>query len=257
MTSPVFTPGRWRRRRARPSTGGRSPARCARRGACAKGCAPRRAGRRGTEIVSRSSERSAPTSSTLAPALAAERGEALAQSVSSQWRRFSTRSSTGADAASAFRALAAVFPGARRRLRLRGGVAAAGARAADDPSHAGAHPVPARRRAWRARRRGDRRRRSPEVAASFVSYLGRRCARSVFGRARAAGARPGAGRHRRRLVRDLDEVRATIAVYATRLARVRAAVQALIGPDATPVWLPPDLSPLLPGGRCRCGERAS
>ena len=50
------------------------------------------------------------------------------------------------------------------------------------------------------------------------------------------------------IVRELDEVRAAVGVYATRIGRVRAAVQALIGTGATPVWLPPDLSALLPGG---------
>jgi len=50
------------------------------------------------------------------------------------------------------------------------------------------------------------------------------------------------------LVRELGEVRGAIAVYATRLGHLRTAVRALIGPDADPAWLPPDLSALLPDG---------
>lgn len=50
------------------------------------------------------------------------------------------------------------------------------------------------------------------------------------------------------LVRDLAEVRAAIGVLATRLTRLRIALRAMIGPDANPAWLPPDLSPLLPAG---------
>ena len=49
------------------------------------------------------------------------------------------------------------------------------------------------------------------------------------------------------LVRDLGEVRAAIAVYASRIAQVRAAIRALVGPAAAPAWLPPDPSPLLAG----------
>ena len=58
------------------------------------------------------------------------------------------------------------------------------------------------------------------------------------------------------LVRELDEVRAAVGVYATRIGRVRAAVQALIGTGATPVWLPPDLSGAAPrwAGRVAPGE---
>jgi hypothetical protein len=50
------------------------------------------------------------------------------------------------------------------------------------------------------------------------------------------------------LVRDLAEVHATIGVYATRIARVRAAVLALVDAAVRPAWLPPDLAALLPEG---------
>jgi len=47
---------------------------------------------------------------------------------------------------------------------------------------------------------------------------------------------------------DMDDVRHTIGVYATRLDRVRGALRALRDEDDTSAWLPPDLSHLLPGG---------
>jgi len=50
------------------------------------------------------------------------------------------------------------------------------------------------------------------------------------------------------LARDLAEVHQVIAVLATRLSRVRAAVRAMIGAKAAPTWLPPDVSALLPTG---------
>lgn len=48
------------------------------------------------------------------------------------------------------------------------------------------------------------------------------------------------------LDQPLDAVRRTIMLYATRLAAVRAEISRRIG--AEPVWLPPDLSALLPDG---------
>jgi hypothetical protein len=46
---------------------------------------------------------------------------------------------------------------------------------------------------------------------------------------------------------DLDEIRHAVAVYATRLARVREAIRVLV-PAGTPSWLPPDTAHLLPAG---------
>jgi len=46
----------------------------------------------------------------------------------------------------------------------------------------------------------------------------------------------------------LESLHHMIAVYATRLARVRAAMRALLPDGASPVWMPPDPSPLLPDG---------
>jgi hypothetical protein len=46
----------------------------------------------------------------------------------------------------------------------------------------------------------------------------------------------------------LEKVEAQIRKYATRLGALRAAVQARLPAGATPPWLPPDLSTLLPDG---------
>ena len=59
------------------------------------------------------------------------------------------------------------------------------------------------------------------------------------------------------IVRELDEVRAAVGVYATRIGRVRAAVQALIGTGATPVWCRRISLRCSPLGRSRCGGRRS
>jgi hypothetical protein len=46
----------------------------------------------------------------------------------------------------------------------------------------------------------------------------------------------------------LEKVRVQLQKYATRLARLRAAVRERLPPDASPAWLPPDPSALLPNG---------
>jgi antitoxin component YwqK of YwqJK toxin-antitoxin module len=186
----------------------------------------------------------------LAPSLAAQRGDALAQSTELTVASILDGLMTGADAASVFRALAAVLPGASA--------------AALDFVAASLLLAPERTRTHLTRaiirfQHGDERgaradaeivaTESPDVAASFVSYLQAALRPFTFWPARETLAPDpsladlGAG-----VVRDLDAVRAVMAVYATRLGRVRRAVQGLIGPDATPRWLPPELSALLPDG---------
>jgi hypothetical protein len=187
----------------------------------------------------------------LAPALAAQRGEALEQSVELKVWSILDALVGGADAASAFRALAAVLPGAS-------------AAAADfveaslllAPERRATHLTRALVRLQRGNEQGARADlaivadESPEVAASLIGQL--QAVLRPFDNwpareqllADPALADLGAG-----LVRELAEVRAAIGVYATRIGRVRAAVQALIGAGAPPpAWLPPDLSALLPGG---------
>jgi hypothetical protein len=186
----------------------------------------------------------------LGPALAAQRGEALEQSVEVKVWSILDALVCGADAASAFRALAAVLPG----------VSAAAADFVEAalllaPERQMIHLTRALVRLQRGDEEGTRAdleivaAESPDAAALLVGQL-------------QAVLRPfdhwptrepllpdplladvGAG-----LVRELDEVRATVAVYATRIGRLRAAVQALIGGGVTPAWLPPDLSALLPAG---------
>jgi antitoxin component YwqK of YwqJK toxin-antitoxin module len=186
----------------------------------------------------------------LAPALAEQRGEALVQSVEVTVASILDGLVCGADPASAFRALAAVLPGASA--------------AASDFVAASLLLAPQRRMTHLTRalvrfQHGDERgaradieivaAEASEVAASLAGYLGAALRPFEFWPAREplvpdpALADVGAG-----LVRDLAEVQAAIAVYATRLRRVREAVRALVGPDAAPVWMPPDLSALIPGG---------
>ncbi|HSY41311.1 MAG TPA: hypothetical protein VLA79_17345 [Polyangia bacterium] len=186
----------------------------------------------------------------LAPALAAQRGEALEQSVELKVWSILDALVGGADAASAFRALAAVLPGAS--------AAAADFVAASillAPERRATHLTRALVRLQRGDEQGARADlaivadESPDAAALLVGQL-----QAVLRPFHNWPAREqlladpsladlGAG-----LVRELAEVRAAVGVYATRIGRVRAAVQALIGAGSAPVWLPPDLSALLPGG---------
>ena len=186
----------------------------------------------------------------LAPALAAQRGEALEQSVEVKVWSILDALVCGADAASAFRALAAVLPGLSA--------------AAADFVEASLLLAPERKtihltRALVRLQRGDEAgaradlvivaAESPDAATLLVGQLETVLRPFDDWPAREqllpdpSLADLGAG-----IVRELDEVRAAVGVYATRIGRVRAAVQALIGTGATPVWLPPDLSALLPGG---------
>ena len=186
----------------------------------------------------------------LAPALAAQRGEALEHSVEVKVWSILDALVCGADAASAFRALAAVLPG----------VSAAAADFVEAslllaPERKTIHLTRALVRLQRGDEAGARAdlvivaAESPDAATLLIGQM-----QTVLRPFDDWPAREqllpdplladlGAG-----IVRELDEVRAAVGVYATRIGRVRAAVQALIGTGATPVWLPPDLSALLPGG---------
>jgi antitoxin component YwqK of YwqJK toxin-antitoxin module len=186
----------------------------------------------------------------LAPALARQRGEALEQSLDLEAWSILDALVGGADAASAFRALAAVLPGAS--------AAAADFVAASlllAPDRRATHLTRALVRLQHGDEQGARADlaivadESPAAAALLVGQL-----QSVLRPFDNWPAREqlladptladlGAG-----LVRELDEVRAVIGVYATRIGRARAAVQSLMGTGATPAWLPPELSALLPGG---------
>ena len=186
----------------------------------------------------------------LTPPLALERGEALVKSVEVDVAAILDGLVCGADPAWALRALAGVLPGAHP--------------AAADFVAASLLLAPERRLTYLTRalvrfQHGDEAgaradieivaAEAPEAAASLAAYMNLGLRGYTFwpaGEPLAPDpllADVGAG-----LVRDLAEVRSTIAVYATRLERLRAAVQALVGPDAAPAWLPPDLSALLPDG---------
>ena len=186
----------------------------------------------------------------LSPALALERGEALVQSVEANVPTILDALVTGADPAWVFRALAVVLPGAHP--------------AAPDFVAASLLLAPERRlthltRALIRFQHGDEAGaradvevvalEAPEAAASLSGHLNLGLRPFAFWPAREPLAPDpelasvGAG-----LVRELGEVQRVLAVYATRMGRLRAAVRALIGADAAPPWLPPDLSALRPHG---------
>ena len=186
----------------------------------------------------------------LAPALAAQRGDAIEHSVEVKVSSILDALVCGADAASAFRALAAVLPGVSAAA-----VDFVEASLLLAPDRKTIHLTRALVRLQRGDEAGARAdlvvvaAQSPDAATLLIGQM-----QTVLRPFDDWPARErllpdplladlGAG-----LVRELEEVRAAVAVYATRIRRVRAAVQALIGTGAPPVWLPPDLSALLPGG---------
>jgi antitoxin component YwqK of YwqJK toxin-antitoxin module len=186
----------------------------------------------------------------LRPELAARRGDALVQSTDVTVCTILEALLAGADAASAFRALAAVLPGAHPASP---DFVAASLLLAPE------RPMTHLTRALIRFQLGDEagaladaaivERESPESADSLRAYLQATFRPYDFWPARQvlepdptlAGLPAG-------LVRELGEVRETIAVFATRLMRLRTALRSMIGPEARPAWLPPDLSPLLPVG---------
>jgi hypothetical protein len=246
QTSPAFAPGkettadRWRALAASLRADGR-----VREALCA---AARAAARDGDGAAL---ERTlAAEVAALAPALALERGDALVQSVEADLPTILDALVTGADPAWVFRALAVALPGAHP--------------AALDFVAASLLLAPDRRlthltRAFIRFQHGDET--GARADAEIVAAVVPEAAASLSAHMRL-GLRPytfwpageplapdpeladvGAG-----VLRNLAEVRGAIAVYATRLGHLRAAVRDLIGPEAEPAWLPPDLSALLPGG---------
>jgi antitoxin component YwqK of YwqJK toxin-antitoxin module len=186
----------------------------------------------------------------LAPALAAQRGDALVQSTDATVSSILDGLICGADPASAFRALGAVLPGADP--------------VAPDFVEASLLLAPERRMTHLTRalirfQVGDEagaradaavvELESPEGAASLRTYLQAAFRPYEFWPAREALAPdPALADLPAGLARDLDEVHQVMAVFATRLARLRTAVQAMIGSDADPAWLPPEVSIMLPTG---------
>jgi antitoxin component YwqK of YwqJK toxin-antitoxin module len=186
----------------------------------------------------------------LSPELSAQRGDALVQSSDATVTSILDALLCGADPASALRALGAVLPGADP--------------AAPDFVAASLLLAPERRMTHLTRalirfQVGDEagaradaevvERESPEGATSLRTYMQAAFRPYEFWPARETLAPdPELVDLPTGLVRDLESVRGVMAVYATRLGRLRAAVEAMIGSEAAPTWLPPDLSALLPDG---------
>jgi antitoxin component YwqK of YwqJK toxin-antitoxin module len=186
----------------------------------------------------------------LRPELAVRRGDALVQSTDVTVSAILEALLAGADPASAFRALAAVLPGAHP---------AAPDFVAASLLLAPERPMTHLTRALIRFQLGDEtgaladaaivEGESPESADSLRAYLQATFRPYDFWPARQAlEPDPTLAGLPAGLVRDLGEVREAIAVFATRLMRLRTALRSMIGPEAKPAWLPPDLSPLLPVG---------
>jgi len=189
----------------------------------------------------------------LTAAREAQWGAALAQSTDATVPSILDALVCGADAAAAYRALASVLPGTEA--------------AASELVEASLLLAPERRmthltRALLRFQRGDLAGaladadvvagESTEAAESLRSY-----AAIVFRgfddwpRRERLAPEPELDGLALELTHDPEIVRHLIAVYATRLARARTAVRALIGRGEsaeTPAWLPPDVSSLLPSG---------
>ena len=181
---------------------------------------------------------------------AAEQGDALLRAADVSVGQILDGLVGGADPAAALRALAAALPGASQ--------------AALDFAEAalllaGDQAGPRLTRALIRFQRGDQagaeqdlsgvEQAAPEAAASLRATMAAAFRPFAFGPAgeplqadpELAGL--GAG-----IIRELDEVRETIALYATRLQAVRGALQARGGAATPPAWWPPNLAPLLPEG---------
>jgi antitoxin component YwqK of YwqJK toxin-antitoxin module len=186
----------------------------------------------------------------VAPAVALERGDLLARTADVTVAQILEGLLSGADPASAFRALAGVLPGASdAALDF---VSAALLLAPDSP------PVHLTRALVRFQHGDDAGAESDLVIVDRVAPDAAAALRATM----RATFRPfefwpaqevlepdpsldelGAG-----VTRDLDEIRAAIGVYATRLQAVRAAIQAKRRGAAPPPWMPPDPGALLPAG---------
>lgn len=184
------------------------------------------------------------------PENAIERGEALVRSTDADAPTILDGLVQGADAASAFRALAAVLPGSGPAAHQL--IEAALLLAPERPM---AHFT----RALIRIQRGDEpgaladaaavEAVSPESAASLRLYARVVFRPFEFWPAQEAGelaAQPGG--QSLTVAHDLPDIRRVVGVYATRLARVRQALEALPGAAGEPAWMPPDTSALLPDG---------
>jgi hypothetical protein len=192
----------------------------------------------------------------LRPEVAMQRGDALLQSTPATVGSVASVASildelvTGADGAAALRALAALVPGASA--------------AALDFIAASLLLAPGRRmthltRALVRLQHGDEAgaRQDTELvageafeaAAALRTYLDTAFRPFDFWPVHAPlAADPSVADVPLGIERNLDEIRQTLAIYAARVARLRAAVRSLVGSAAAPVWLPPDTTPLCPGG---------
>ena len=186
----------------------------------------------------------------LAAAVALERGDLLARTADVTVAQIVDGLISGADPASAFRALAGVLPGASdAALDF---VAAALLLEPDSP------PVHLTRALIRFQHGDDAGaqsdlaivdRAAPDAAAALRAMMEATFRPFEFWPAHET-LEPdptldevGAG-----VTRNLDEIRGAIAVYATRLQAIRSAIQAKRGAAAPPSWMPPDVGALLPGG---------
>ena len=224
-TSPAFAPG--------AGNGARDGRRLVGAGSRAAGGGARARGAlRGGAAAARDGDRAALARALaadvvpLAPALAAQRGEALEQSVEA---KVCVRSSTPSCVAPTPprrsgrwpRCCRGPAPRRRTSWRRRSSWRPSGGSPISRGRSSGSSTATSRGRAPIPRSSPPNR---PSAAALADRHSSRRSAPVHF-LARAASSscpipslgRPGAG-----LVRDLDEVRATIAVYATRIGRVRA-----------------------------------
>jgi len=186
----------------------------------------------------------------LAPAVAAEQGEQLIRSPGVTLAQAVEALSGGTDPVAALRALAGVLPGASRAAL--DFVEAALLLAPDDP---GAHLT----RALVRFQHGDVdgmaadlavvERGAPEAAATLRATMAATFRPFTFapdGESLTPDptlAELGAG-----IIRDLDEVRRVVAVYATRLGAARAAIEAHRSEAAMSWSLPPDVGALLADG---------
>ncbi|HZL16770.1 MAG TPA: hypothetical protein VFG23_03375 [Polyangia bacterium] len=186
----------------------------------------------------------------LVPELAAQRGEVLVQSTDVTVASILEALLGGADAASAFRALAAALPDAHPAAP---DFVAASLLLAPD------RPMTHLTRALIRIQVGDEagalvdaaivEQASPESADSLRAYVHTAFRAYDFWPGRQAlDPDPTLAGLPAGLMRDLNDVKAAMAVFATRLTRLRIALRSTIGADANPAWLPPDLSPLLPDG---------
>jgi hypothetical protein len=186
----------------------------------------------------------------LTPELAREHGEALAAAGDTAAAAVLDELVLGADAAACFRTLASVLP-------------ATGAAAAEivdaalllAPERRMTHVTRALIRVQRGDEAGARadlaevEAESPGAGAQLLTYLGVVFRPFRFSpAAEVAGCEPPPEGVVVEIAKPLEDLRAVLGIYATRIERARVAVLALRGGAGDVAWLPPDLSALLPDG---------